>query len=263
MTEYALSPTTDSTPQLVDVAAMLAANELRAYRVRSNGTMRHLDLLPLGSTKRETAEWISDAVDFDGRSVDSVAREMHVSAPTVRRYLESLELTEEIEAGEWDGIWTAAGEVAELAEDTTDQIMNLLDNPPTVGDLIDATSNGTDVAPVVPPARRTRTPRAKAPVDQADVLARNRALFTSTPQPTDEQRAAALADVPGARCEPTGTTADELAATLAASLPAPAPRARVRSTDLHVCFCNSMGAHAPGAPNCASVAVPRRVRTHG
>lgn len=252
MTEYALSPATSTTPQLHNVAAMLEAGDLRAYRVRSNGTMRHLELLPLGSTKRETAEWISDAVDFDGRSVDSVAREMHVSAPTVRRFLESLELTEEVEAGEWDGIWTAVGETSELAEDTAEKIMNLLDNPPLVKDLIDAEKTG-EVAPVAPRTRRT-----KAPVDVADALARNRALFTNTPQPTDEERAAALAGVKPTVAAPVVTKPAPVAAPTAN-----APQAR--NGDLHVCFCSELGQHAPGAAGCkhAAVAVPRRTRSHG
>src|SRR5688500_4615601 len=107
MTEYALAPnakfTADSpyrTPRV-----MLEQGLLVAYRVRSNGTMRHLDLAPLGSTLRDTAEYVSDRVDMDGASVQRVAAELHVSTATVRRYLETLELTEEIEEGDWDDLY--------------------------------------------------------------------------------------------------------------------------------------------------------------
>lgn len=154
MTSYALAPNRKWTAEPNTPSAMLQAGQLTAYRVRSNGTMRHLDLVPLASTMRAAAEWVSDAIDFDGRSVQSVARELHVSTATVRRYLESLELTEEIEAGDWDDLtFNAQGEPvwaqAEATEDDglVSDIVDLLDNAPTVADLIEANSQGTDVAP--------------------------------------------------------------------------------------------------------------------
>lgn len=109
MTEYMISPTValgsegvlESIPKIRDI---LDSGRLEAYRVRSNGTTRLVRLLPVGSTGRDTAEWISEQVD-EGRTVQSVARELHSSVPTIRRFLEALELTEEIEAGEWDDVW--------------------------------------------------------------------------------------------------------------------------------------------------------------
>jgi len=103
-----------------DPQAMLEAGHLAAYTVRANGTTRHLELAPLGSTRRDTAEWISEQL-ADGRSVAQVARDLHVSNATVRRYLLSLELTEEIEAGEWDEFWAGelAGGTLVVAEDLT------------------------------------------------------------------------------------------------------------------------------------------------
>lgn len=103
MTEYMISPTSGETP-LVDVRSMLDAGQLEAYRVRSNGTTRLIRLLPVGSTGREAAEWVYDAVE-DGRTVQSLARELHSSVPTIRRMLEALEITEQVEAGEWDDTW--------------------------------------------------------------------------------------------------------------------------------------------------------------
>ena len=85
----------------------LQAGGLAAYSLRSNGTERHWELVPLGTERRDTAEWIFDQVEEEGRSVEAVARELHVSNATVRRFLAVLELTEEIEAGEWDDIWAA------------------------------------------------------------------------------------------------------------------------------------------------------------
>lgn len=247
MTSYALAPANATVKLISNVAAMLDAGELHAYRVRENGTMRRLALLPLGSTERETAEWISDAVDMDGRSVQSVSRELHVSTPTVRRFIESLELTEEIEAGEWDGIWTAYDSAA--STDAVEEIVDLLDNAPTVADLINANSAGTDVAPR--PARSGKT--------DAELLAQNQARFAP--------KTAAAPTVAGDACEPEGTTADELAATLEASVDAVTSggwtmAAKGRSGGTVSCFCGDQGVHAPGAPGCAHVAIPRRTRSH-
>jgi hypothetical protein len=252
MTEYALAPTSkfnaDSpyrTPRV-----MLEQGLLRAYRVRANGTMRHLDLLPLDSTKRETAEWISDAVDMDGRSVESVARELHISTPTVRRFLESLALTEEIEAGEWDGlsfdsagnpVWDTAWvesevEAGELAGD---------DEETVVGAIV----QGDPVAP----KSAVRTRRTRPTQSVQDVVAKQ-----GLPWPTEEERAAALAEtVPGAQCEPVGTTADQVEEALAASV------AQAKGAALPVCFCNDLGAHRPGGlPSCKNGAVVRKARSH-
>lgn len=237
MTEYALAPTAAwdaATSAYRTPRVMLEVGQLQAYRVRANGTMRHLALYPLGSTERDTAEWISDAVDFDGRSVDAVARELHVSTATVRRYLEGLELTEEVESNEWDGLTfgtdgepvfdTAFTEEDQEAEvSTTDEIMNMLDNPPTVADLIEADWADT----------------AQAAKDAA-LLARNQARFTKTA---------------GSDCEPTGTTSDELAKTLTDSVAA-------AGAAVAVCFCNELGQHAPGAAGCKHPAVARKVRSH-
>lgn len=302
MTEYALAPnrkfTVDSpyrTPRV-----MLEQGLLAAYRVRSNGTMRHLELYPLGSTVREAAEYVSDRIDMDGATVQAVARELHVSTPTIRRYLESLELTEEIEAGEWDGlsfdsagnpVWDMAWVESELE---ADELVN----------------SETGPVPAPQPARRTakvctggcgknvtsRNSAAKlrAALGYEDMCAkcydvaglenehsdghhadepnadcpqckdrlasiRNRAQFTNTPAPTEAERAAFLAEtVPGAQCEPEGTPADEVEATLEASV------AQARGAALPVCFCNDLGAHRPGGlPSCKNGAVVRKVRSHG
>jgi hypothetical protein len=243
MTSYALAPANATVKLINDVAAMLDAGELHAYRVRSNGTMRRLALLPLGSTERETAEWISDAVDMDGRSVQSVSRELHVSAPTVRRFIESLELTEEIEAGEWDGIWTAHDSAA-----STDAVEEILDQLAGVG---------RDSREVEAELDAAAAQRAK----DAALLAQNQARFAA-------QKAAAPT-VAGDACEAEGTTADELAATLEASVTATKQTgwtmaAKGRSGGVVTCFCNDLGGHRPGGmPGCKNTAPARRVRSHG
>ena len=118
MTEYMLAPKGNfaAEPNLV---GMFENGKLSAYRVRANGTLRPLQLLPIASTVRETAEWIYDQYE-DGRTVQAIGRELHVSAPTVRRFLESLELTEQIEAGEWDEFWADTHGFA-APQDPTDE----------------------------------------------------------------------------------------------------------------------------------------------
>lgn len=108
MTTFILAPSaaTAATAVVADPKAMLDAGHLVAYSERGNGTTRRLELCPVGSTRRDTAEWISERLD-DGATVRTVARELHVSVPTVRRFIMALELTEEIEAGEWDDVWAA------------------------------------------------------------------------------------------------------------------------------------------------------------
>lgn len=97
-----------------DPKVMLDAGQLTAYTERANGTTRHLELCPLGSTRRDTAEWISERLN-DGASVALVARELHVSTPVIRRLIMALELTEAIEAGEYDEVWAEANDLAPVA----------------------------------------------------------------------------------------------------------------------------------------------------
>lgn len=303
MTEYALAPNSK-----FDVAnspyrtprVMLEQGLLAAYRVRSNGTMRHLDLAPVGSTLRDTAEWVSDRVEMDGASVQAVARELHVSTATVRRYLESLELTEEIESDEWEDLHfddqglpvftTAFGEdeeaAEELAGDTTPccaaELLGSAIHEPTC-------ANYVPVQPVAPqrpaPARtrRTRTPRS------AEEIVRGQGL----PWPTDEERAAALAETTAnlrkaGAPEPERTAQAALADPvverrvvrarqraaaptqgLAATVTAGAARNAAEATtapagrDLAVCYCGGKGAHTPGATDCVNLPPARRVRSHG
>lgn len=106
MTTFILAAARHATADqiIADPKAMLDAGLLVAYSERANGTTRRLELAPVGSTRRDTAEWISERLD-DGRSVRQVAAELHVSTSVIRRFLLALELTEEIEAGEWDDVW--------------------------------------------------------------------------------------------------------------------------------------------------------------
>ena len=123
MTMFILAPAAHTAADAVvaDPKAMLDAGLLVAYSERSNGTTRRLELCPVGSTRRDTAEWISERLD-DGVTLKTVAWELHVSVPTVRRFIMALELTEEIEAGEWDDVWaTTQGFAAPVDPETEDR----------------------------------------------------------------------------------------------------------------------------------------------
>lgn len=121
MTTFILAPAARVTADqvLASPAAMLDAGLLVAYSERANGTTRRLELCPVGSTRRDTAEWVSERLD-DGASVRQVANELHVSTSVVRRFLLALELTEEIEAGEWDDVWAATHGFAAVVDAETE-----------------------------------------------------------------------------------------------------------------------------------------------
>lgn len=299
MTEYALAPTSNwdvanspyRTPRV-----MLEQGVLRAYRVRSNGTMRHLELYPLGGTLREAAEWVSDRIDMDGASVQAVARELHVSTPTIRRYLEGLELTEEIEAGDWDGLsfdsagnpvfdtaWTESeAEAAELA-DTDEPVEELAPAPKLVtrtrtakqctggcGKGVTARNSAAKVYRAlgydnmcaacydVAGLENEHSDGHHADEPNADCPQCKDRILLARNQARFAPKTAAEPTVAGDACEPTGTTAEELEGALSASV------AAARGAALPVCFCNDLGAHRPGGmPSCKNTAIPRRTRSHG
>jgi hypothetical protein len=126
MTEFIIAASKTTTAVRASAKDMLDAGELTAYSVRADGTTRHLELCPVGSTRRDTAEWISERLE-DGATVAQVAGELHVSKPTVRRFIMALELTEEIEAGEWDQVWADANDLPYLENaDTADTLETML-----------------------------------------------------------------------------------------------------------------------------------------
>jgi hypothetical protein len=124
MTNFVLAPSATWDPQsgYASPRTMLEQGMLRAYTLRESGIMRHLELAPLGSTRRDTAEWISEEMN-DGRSVKAIARELHTSVATVRRLLLSLELTEQVEADEWEDLgFDATGEPVWDSASTTEDV---------------------------------------------------------------------------------------------------------------------------------------------
>lgn len=77
--------------------ADLAAGTALLHKERENGTYRRVHFLADESTAREHAEWIA-AQREDGVSMRALAAELHTSVSAIRRVLNDLILTEELEA---------------------------------------------------------------------------------------------------------------------------------------------------------------------
>lgn len=84
--------------------------KVQFYRVRKNGTTRHIPYLQEGSEERDIAEKV-EALREKGVSVAEIAETMGVSQPTVRRYIERLRFARDIEKAK-------AGDVAKLIQKT-------------------------------------------------------------------------------------------------------------------------------------------------
>lgn len=69
------------------------------YRVRRDGSLRHVPTLENTPDTRRLAEVIRALRETD--ALRQVAEDLMMSTSTARRLLQSLEITEEIENGEW------------------------------------------------------------------------------------------------------------------------------------------------------------------
>jgi DNA-binding NarL/FixJ family response regulator len=78
-----------------------AEGKVKFHTQRSNGTFRRVQFLAEGTKDREVAEWVA-AQREEGVTMKAIAAEMHVSVPTVRRMLNALLLTQEIEEADQD-----------------------------------------------------------------------------------------------------------------------------------------------------------------
>lgn len=89
--------TTVSTSTTVDTLATEAAEGVvKFHTLRSNGTTRRIQFLVEGSPEREVAEWVVGQRN-EGVTMKTIAAQMHVSVPTVRRMINALLLTWEVE----------------------------------------------------------------------------------------------------------------------------------------------------------------------
>lgn len=92
---FAAPATTTAATILADLTAGVA----KVYRVRENGTFRKVHFLAEGTEAREHAEWVAMQRE-EGRSMKDIATELNLSIASVRRMLNDLALTTELEDSE-------------------------------------------------------------------------------------------------------------------------------------------------------------------
>lgn len=111
-----------ATTTAASVIADLTAGVAKVYRVRENGTFRRVHFLADGTEAREHAEWVAAQREEEGRSMKDIAAELNLSVASVRRMLNDLALTEEIEeseAEELEALLMGAEEAAEAEATAT------------------------------------------------------------------------------------------------------------------------------------------------
>lgn len=97
MTAIAIHATTDTTA--ATLIADLTSGVARLYKERDNGTFRRVHFLADNTEAREHAEWVALQRE-EGRSMKAIATEINLSVSAVRRMLNDLALTEELEGME-------------------------------------------------------------------------------------------------------------------------------------------------------------------
>lgn len=93
------APTTTASTLIAD----LGKGEAELHAERSNGTFRRVHFLAEGTEARELAEYVAalregnEEDNREPRTMKQIAAELHVSVPTVRRMINDLLLTQEME----------------------------------------------------------------------------------------------------------------------------------------------------------------------
>lgn len=86
---------------LENLLAHAREGKVKIHTVRSNGTLRRVQYLAAGTSDRELAEYVlalrEGTEDAGPRTMRSIASELHVSIPTVRRLINAYLITVEIE----------------------------------------------------------------------------------------------------------------------------------------------------------------------
>lgn len=125
----AVVATTDTTA--ATLISDLTNGVAKLYKERENGTYRRVHFLADGTKEREHAEWIVWQRE-EGRSMKAIATELHISVSAVRRMINDLALTEELE--EMDN-----EDLAELLlgseEDTTGDAVDALADKVLAGEV--------------------------------------------------------------------------------------------------------------------------------
>jgi hypothetical protein len=99
----------------------LAEGTVVLHKVRSNGTFRKVHFLADGTKEREVAEWVANE-RAEGKRMKDIAKDALLSVAAVRRILNDLALTEELEEAEADELDAMLQGAAELAAAEKDAI---------------------------------------------------------------------------------------------------------------------------------------------
>jgi len=128
MRELAITITPETTT--ATLLASLADGTAQLHTERSNGTFRRVHFLAPDTEARNTAEWVlamregNEEEDRAPRTMASIAKEINASIPTVRRMINDLLLTHELEdmdAADLDELLHGGQEVEDTMVVTTDQ----------------------------------------------------------------------------------------------------------------------------------------------
>lgn len=92
----AIVTTVTSTTTVDTLVTEAAEGKVQFHTERGNGTFRRIAFLAEGSPEREVAEWVASQRE-EGVTMKAIAAEMHVSVPTVRRMINALLNTLDVE----------------------------------------------------------------------------------------------------------------------------------------------------------------------
>lgn len=80
---------------VANFAESVANGNVQFYRVRGNGTTRHIPVFAEGTKEFEVAEYVAEKRE-EGTTMKALAAELHLSVPSVRRLLNSYLLSDEV-----------------------------------------------------------------------------------------------------------------------------------------------------------------------
>lgn len=100
---------------IANFAESVANGNVQFYKVRANGTTRHIPVFAEGTEDFEKAEQVAEWRE-DGRTMKSIATELHLSVPSVRRILNSFYLSDEVAGYEQEDIEEILAEAEPVAD---------------------------------------------------------------------------------------------------------------------------------------------------
>lgn len=116
MTTIAIAVKGTTTVETAEDLAVAAAEQVvNFYKVRYNGTTRHLPIHPEGSDNYAFAVWVQSRRDA-GQSMKAIAAEAFCSVSTIRRRLNSLLLAEDLETSDTEDVQDLIDIVAEASK---------------------------------------------------------------------------------------------------------------------------------------------------